>query len=118
MTSQNNAGYRAPIVGDEIDKYYLNKLWLSDAVDKNKQGILDPFSAQGGSGGGGDDGGGDKKDKRPQLDDIVKPPKQEIYYENNIAKVKVSIRVYISSEDAVSKFQVKSTLPVSQGGKA
>ena len=116
MTDQNSAGYRAPIIGDEIDKYYLNKLWLSDAVDKSKQGLLDPFGSSAGSGGGngGGDGGGDK---RPQLDDIVKPPKQEIYYENGIAKVKVSIRVYISATDSVSKFQVKSTVPVSQGGK-
>jgi hypothetical protein len=45
-------------------------------------------------------------DNRPQLDDIQKPISQEIYYENGVAKVKVSMRIYISSEDEVKKFEV------------
>jgi hypothetical protein len=118
MTEKNNtAGVSTPIIGDETDKYYLNKLWLSDQKDKSTSSLLTPFGSQ---------AGGDNPPpppppppgtNRPQLDDIQKPISQEIYYENNVAKVKVSMRVYISSEDEVKKFEVKSTKPVSQGGK-
>jgi hypothetical protein len=118
MADQNSAGYKAPIIGDEIDQYYLNKIWLSDFRDKTRSDIVDPFSAASYAGGGGD---GPPQpptgDKRPQLDDIQKPIKQEVYYENNVAKIKVSMRVYISADEPVNKFQVKSTIPVSQGGK-
>ncbi len=114
----NTAGVTPPIIGDEVDKYYLNKLWLSDQEDKSSSSVVNPFAAQ---------GGGDTPPPpppppppggRPQLDDIQKPITQEIYYENNVAKVKVSMRIYISSEDEVKKFEVKSTKPVSQGGTA
>lgn len=118
MAEKNNtAGISTPIIGDEVDKYYLNKLWLTDVKDVTRSGAaLNPFS--GSSTGGGTDpyfpppGSG----KRPQLDDIQKPIKQEIYYENGIAKVRVSMRIYISADDPVKKFLVKSTLPVSAGG--
>lgn len=116
MAEKNNtAGISTPIIGDEVDKYYLNKTWLSDQKDKTESSLVNPFGAQ---------SGGDNPPpppppppgERPQLDDIQKPIKQEIYYENNVAKVKVSMRVYISSENEVKKFEVKSTKPVSQGG--
>lgn len=118
MADKNNAGYLAPIFGDEIDKYYLNKLWLSDQKDKTISEGVNPFGVGANTGGGGDfPPPPPPGDKRPQLDDIVKPPQQVIYYENGIAKVKVSMRVYISADEPVNKFEVKSTKPVSQGGK-
>lgn len=116
MTEKNNtAGVSTPIIGDEIDKYYLNKLWLSDQKDKSTSSLITPFGSKSG-GGNPPPPPPPPGDNRPQLDDIQKPISQEIYYENNVAKVKVSMRIYISSEDEVKKFEVKSTKPVSQGG--
>lgn len=118
MTEKNNAGYLAPIFGNDIDKYYLNKLWLSDQKNKTITNDLNPFGSASGTGGGGDNPPPPPPtDKRPQLDDIQRPITQSIYYENGIAKAKVSMRVYISADEPVNKFEVKSTKPVSQGGK-
>jgi len=119
MAKKNSIpGISTPIIGDDIDKYYLNKVWLADVKDVTRDPLVTPFGSSGESTGGSVDPEKPPTDARPQLDDIQKPIKQEIYYDNNIAKVKVSIRVYISTEEPVKKFQVKSTKPVSQGGTA
>lgn len=117
MAQKNNtAGISTPIIGDEVDKYYLNKTWLADVKEASKFGdLITPFGSSS-SGGGGDNPPFPPGDQRPQLDDIQKPIKQEIYYENGVAKVKVSMRIYISSEEPVKKFQVKSTVPLASGG--
>jgi hypothetical protein len=120
MAEKNSIpGISTPIIGDDIDKYYLNKVWLADVKDVTRDPLVTPFGSASGSGiGGPEDPPKPPTDARPQLDDIQKPIKQEIYYENNVAKVKVSMRVYISTDEPVKKFQIKSTKPVSQGGTA
>jgi hypothetical protein len=117
MADKNNAGYLAPIFGDEIDKYYLNKLWLADQKNKTVSSAVNPFGSQGGGDNPPPPPPPPPNDERPQLYDIKRPITQEIYYENNVAKVKVSMRIYISATENVKKFQVKSTKPISQGGK-
>ena len=119
MAEKNSIpGVSTPIIGDDIDKYYLNKVWLADVKEVTRDPLVTPFGSSSASTSGTEDPEKPPTDSRPQLDDIQKPIKQEIYYENNIAKVKVSMRIYISSEEPVKKFQVKSTKPVSQGGTA
>lgn len=129
MAEKNNsAGISTPIIGDGIDKYYLNRVWLADQASsktKSSSAVVNPFGS-GGTPLDPEDPGNpdDPKDpekpvpKVPQLDDIQRPPKFDIYYENGIAKVKVTLRVFISSEDPVKRFKVASTKPVSQGGTA
>lgn len=119
MSEKNSVpGISTPIIGDDIDKYYLNKVWLADVKDVTRNQIVTPFGSTGGGNPPPPPPPPPPPGDRPQLDDIQKPIAQEIYYENNIAKVKVSMRIYISAEEPVKKFQVKSTKPVSQGGTA
>jgi len=119
MAEKNSIpGISTPIIGDDIDKYYLNKVWLADVKDVSRAGIITPFGSTGGGNPPPPPPPPPPPGDRPQLDDIQRPITQEIYYENNIAKVKVSMRIYISAEEPVKKFQVKSTKPVSQGGTA
>lgn len=110
-------GISTPIIGDEKDKFYLNPVWLSGQIGLlTKEGVATPFKSDQFDGGDDPDDPGNPGIKRPQLDDIQKPIKQEIYYENSIAKVKITFRMYVSAEDPVKKFIIASTKPVSQGG--
>jgi hypothetical protein len=119
MAEKNSVpGISTPIIGDEIDKYYLNKVWLADVKDVTGEQLVTPFGTSSGGGNPPPPPPPPPGTDRPQLDDIQRPITQEIYYENNVAKVKVSMRIYISAEEPVKKFQVKSTKPVSQGGTA
>ncbi len=119
MAEKNSVpGISTPIIGDEVDKYYLNKVWLADVKDVTRDPLVTPFGTSSGGGNPPPPPPPPPGTDRPQLDDIQRPITQEIYYENNVAKVKVSMRIYISAEEPVKKFQVKSTKPVSQGGTA
>ncbi|MGA1047703.1 MAG: hypothetical protein ACO3UU_06810 [Minisyncoccia bacterium] len=126
MAEKNNsAGISVPIIGDEVDKYYLNKVWLSDqgsSKTKSSSPIISPSGSIPIPEDPNDPNDPDPEDppkpapKRPQLDDIQRPVGQVIYYENGIAKVRVTIRAYISADSPVKRFKVASTKPISQGG--
>lgn len=98
----------APIVVDKFstDDYFLANKWRGG---KPLTGIITnakfPFSiTEGGSGGDGDgDGDGDGED-RPGVGDIS-IVSQEVYYDNaGVARVKVTFKVYNSSEEPIDKF--------------
>lgn len=117
MNIMATAGKSTPQIADEIDKFYLNPVWLTaNSVDQTSS-VVGPSST--GSGGDPGGGGGDPgtTDERPQVDDIQRPVTQEVYYVNNIARVKVKMRIYISSTDPIKKFKITSTLPISKGGR-
>ena len=118
MNIMATAGKSTPQIADEIDKFYLNPVWLTaNSVDQTTS-VVGPSSAGAGSdpgsGSGGDPG---DPEQRPQIDDIQRPVIQEVYYVNNIARVKVKMRIYVSSADPIKKFKITSTLPIAKGGR-
>mgnify|MGYP000022394862 CR=1 FL=1 len=117
MNIMATAGKSTPHIPDEIDKFYLNPVWTANLAANRTTSVVGPFKAGVEDPGGGPVDPPGTKDERPQIDDIQRPVTQEIYYVNNIARVKVKMRIYISSTDAVKKFKITSTLPVSRGGR-
>lgn len=112
------AGKSTPQIADEIDKFYLNPVWLAVNAASKTSSVVGPSSAGFGSDpGSGSPGDPGAIDKRPQVDDIQRPVTQEVYYVNNIARVKVKMRIYISADSPIKKFKITSTLPVSKGGR-
>jgi hypothetical protein len=113
------AGKSTPQIADEIDKFYLNPVWLTANQVEQTTSVVGPSSkgsgGDPGSGGAGDPG---SVEERPQVDDIQRPVTQEVYYVNNVARVKVKMRIYISATDPVKKFKVTSTIPVAKGGRS
>lgn len=99
----------APIVVDKdsLDDFYLSDKWkgiqITNKITANAQfpfGTIESI-------GGGDDGDEDPDDgeDRPGIDDIS-IISQEVYYDNaGMARVKVTFKIYNSSEEPIDKFE-------------
>ena len=97
----------APIVVDKFstDDYYLAGKWRGGqpltATIKNAKF---PFSVTETPGSGDGDGEGGDGEDRPGIGDIS-IVSQEVYYDNaGMARVKVTFKVYNSSEEPIDKF--------------
>lgn len=110
------AGKTTPILTDELDDFFLNPVWKGVVNKKQMVRLTTPFGSSDG-GGDGPGGPGDPTAERPQLEDIQRPITQEIYYENGIAKVRVTMRMYISSEYPIKKFKIVRTKAPAEGGR-
>ncbi len=99
----------APIVLDKYstDDFYLAGKWRGA---QQNTGIITnarfPFSVKETAGSDGDEDGNEDGDgeERPGLDDIT-ILSQEVYYDNaGMARVRVTFKIYNSSEEPIDKF--------------
>jgi len=119
MATKNEAGKLAPIVAGDQDND-LQDVWKASVAGIKKTKI-NGFGFSSGSGDFDNDKDKDRSSNglRPQLDDIVRPIKQELYLDKDGKyKVAVTIRMYNSSKDPVEKFLVDLSLTQTDGGRA
>lgn len=98
----------SPIIVDKnsVDDFYLSGKWKTgSALPLGTRNAKFPFGSTETIGDGSDDDGEeDKDDERPSTEDIS-ILSQEIYYDNaGMARVKVTFKIYNSSEEPIDRF--------------
>ena len=99
----------SPIVVDKdsVDDFYLSDKWKGiQAIPLGSRNAKFPFGASEETGSGDDDDDGDDAgdDSRPGTGDIS-IVSQEVYYDNaGMARVKVTFKIYNSSEEPIDGF--------------
>lgn len=112
------AGKGTPIIPDVIDDYYLNPVWKGRPLQGKTIVNASPFGTGTGRDDDDDDDEEEAETERPQLDDIQRPVQQEVYYVNGVARVKLFVKIFISSENDVKRFRVTKSLTESEGGRS
>jgi len=99
----------APIVVDKdsLDDFYLSDKWKGIQISNKKSANARfPFETiESGVGENNEDEDGEGGEDRPGIDDIS-ILSQEVYYDNaGMARVKVTFKIYNSSEEPIDKFE-------------
>ena len=96
-----------PIIVDKssTDDFYLSGKWkIGQTLSLGSKNTKFPFGSVETPGDGGDGEGGSEEEKRPSTED-VSILSQEVYYDTaGMARVKVTFKIYNSSEEPIDGF--------------